>query len=65
MMAFKFTSASISLNIAITETGSVALIKLPNANASLHVNSGEASVYPTAQKRTEEQKIAMKVPKKL
>ena len=44
IMAFKSTSASISLKMAITETGSVALIRLPKAKASRHVNSGEASV---------------------
>lgn len=50
--------------MARTETGSVALIRLPKAKASFQVNSGERLVYPTSQKRIEEVNIAMKVPKK-
>ena len=46
MIALRFTSASISLKIAMTETGSVALIRLPKAKASLHENSGESGVNP-------------------
>ena len=46
-MAYRFTSASISLKIANTETGSVALIKLPKANASFHVKGGDKGVSPT------------------
>ena len=64
-MAYKLTSASISLKIARTETGSVALIRLPKAKDSFQLNSGEALVYPTAQKSKDEVKIAMNVPKKL
>ena len=63
-IAYKLTSASISLNMARTETGSVALIKLPKAKDSFQLKSGESGVYPTAQNRTDEVKIAMKVPKK-
>ena len=63
-MAKRLTSASISLNMAITATGSVALIRLPKANDSFHVNSGERSVCPTMKNRMEEQKMAMKVPMK-
>ena len=44
MIEYKFTSASISLKTARTETGSVALIKLPNAKASFQLKSGENSV---------------------
>ena len=65
IIAFKSASASISLNIAMTETGSVAEIKLPKAKASRQVNSGENAVWPTNQNRIEEQKIAINVPKKL
>ena len=46
-IAYKFTSASISLKMARTETGSVALMRLPKANDSFQENSGEISVYPT------------------
>ena len=62
-MAYKFTSASISLKIARTDTGSVALIRLPKAKDSFQVNTGDKSVYPTAQKRIDEVKIAMNVPR--
>jgi hypothetical protein len=65
IIALRLTSASISLKIASTDTGSVALIKLPNANASFHVNSGLNEVYPTNQNKIELVKIAIKVPKKL
>ena len=44
MIAYRFTSASISLKIASTETGSVALIRLPKAKDSLQENSGERAV---------------------
>jgi hypothetical protein len=44
MIAYRFTSASISLKTASTETGSVALIRLPKAKESLQENSGERSV---------------------
>ena len=50
--------------MARTETGSVALIRLPKANESFQLKTGERGVYPTAQKSTDEVKIAMKVPKK-
>jgi len=50
--------------MAITATGSVALMRLPKANDSFHVNSGERSVCPTMKNRMEEQKMAMKVPMK-
>ena len=62
-MEYKLTSASISLKTASTDTGSVALIKLPKAKASFHENSGERLVWPTTQNNAEEVKIAMKVPK--
>ena len=62
-IAYRLTSASISLKMARTETGSVALIKLPKAKDSFQLKSGESGVYPTAQNRTDEVKIAMKVPK--
>jgi len=38
MMANRLTSAFISLKIARTDTGSVALIKLPKANDSFQLN---------------------------
>jgi len=43
-IAYKLTFASISLKTAMTETGSVALIRLPNAKASYQVNSGDSAV---------------------
>ena len=43
-MAYKLTSASISLKIARTDTGSVALIRLPKANDSFQVNTGDRFV---------------------
>jgi len=42
-IAYKFGFASISLKIARTDTGSVALIKLPKAKASFHVKAGESA----------------------
>ena len=39
--AYRLTSASSSLKMAKTETGSVAEIKEPNAKDSLRVNSGD------------------------
>ena len=44
IIAYILTSASIYLKIASTETGSVALIRLPKANDSLQENSGERLV---------------------
>jgi len=38
IIAKRFSSAFISLKMARTETGSVALIKLPNAKDSFQVN---------------------------
>lgn len=64
-IAKRFASAFISLKIAITETGSVALIKLPNANDSFHVNFAAKSIYPNIQNIKELEKIAINVPKKL
>ena len=46
-IAYRLTFASISLKMAKTETGSVALIKLPKANESFQVKSGDAVVCPT------------------
>ena len=43
-IAYKLTSASISLNMARTDTGSVALIKLPKANESFQLKSGDRLV---------------------
>jgi len=43
---YKFASASISLKIASTETGSVADIKDPKAKDSLSEKSGERLVSP-------------------
>ena len=43
-MAYKLTSASISLKMARTETGSVALIRLPKAKESFQVKSGDKLV---------------------
>ena len=43
-IAYKLTSASISLKIASTDTGSVALMRLPKAKESFHVKSGDKSV---------------------
>ena len=40
-MAYRFTLASISLKIARTDTGSVALISEPKAKASFQVNAGD------------------------
>jgi hypothetical protein len=48
IIAYRFSSASISLKIAKTETGSVALIKLPKAKHSFHEKAGDKLVYPTA-----------------
>lgn len=44
IIAYILTSASIYLKIASTETGSVALIRLPKAKDSLQENSGERLV---------------------
>ena len=46
-IAYRLTFASISLKMAKTETGSVALIKLPKAKESFQVKSGDALVCPT------------------
>ena len=62
-IAKRLTSASISLKMARTETGSVALIKLPNANDSFQENSGERLVWPTKRNKIDEVNIAIKVPK--
>ena len=43
-IAYRFSSASISLKTARTETGSVAEIKLPKAKASFHENVGLTDV---------------------
>ena len=65
-MAYKSSSAFISLKIAKTETGSVALIKLPNTNASFHVKTGlKNDIWPTNQNINELENIAIKVPRKL
>jgi hypothetical protein len=65
IMAYRSASAFISLNEARTETGSVALIRLPKANASFQVKSGLRGVYPISQNIMELLKIAIKVPMKL
>jgi len=43
-IAYKLTSASISLKMASTDTGSVALMRLPKAKESFQVKSGEREV---------------------
>ena len=63
-IAYRFSFAFISLNMARTATGSVALIRLPKANASFQENTGEAAVWPTSQNMSEDEKMAMKVPRK-
>ena len=63
IIAYKSTSASISLKIASTDTGSVALIKLPKANASYQVNFLLRCISPVAQNINELEKNAIKVPK--
>lgn len=60
----KFYSAPISLNTARHATGSVALIKLPNAKESFQLSFG-LEILPTAQNIIEEAKIAINVPRKL
>ena len=50
--------------MASTETGSVALIRLPKANDSFQEKTGDKLVYPTSQKRAEDVKIAINVPRK-
>ena len=50
---------------AHTETGSVALIKLPNAKASCQVNFFDKFNSPNAQNMNELENTAIKVPKKL
>ena len=63
-IAYKFSSASISLNIANTATGSVADMREPKAHASYIVNSYDIPIIPVTYKNMELKKIAMKVPPK-
>lgn len=63
IIAFRCTSASISLKHAKTETGSVAEMSAPNAKDSYHVNSFEIFAYPQSQNIIDEKNIAIKVPR--
>ena len=61
-IAYKLTSASSSLKMAKTDTGSVAEIKEPNAQESLKVKGNDQPNYPVAQNIMLENRMAMNVP---